>query len=74
MPLELDVSSVDTPFEEPIADEFSTSLFAPQSYTTTLRVMALDSDTPDASELKEGIYIAKITSLNGTKTVKLVKN
>ena len=28
----------------------------------------------DASELKEGIYIAKITSLNGTKTVKLVKN
>lgn len=44
---------LDLPVDTPISDEFSTSVFAPQSYSTTLRVMALDSDAPDASELKE---------------------
>ena len=28
----------------------------------------------DASALKDGIYLAKITSVNGTRTIKLVKN
>lgn len=42
---------VDLPIEEPVGDALSTSILAPQNHTTTLRVMSLDSETPDASEL-----------------------
>ncbi|WP_299124901.1 T9SS type A sorting domain-containing protein [uncultured Winogradskyella sp.] len=42
------------------------------------RVLALQPNlsefTINASELNDGIYLAKITTANGTKTVKLVKN
>jgi len=51
VPVDGEAPVVGAPMVEPVADEFSTSFFAPQSYTTTLRVMALDSETPDASEL-----------------------
>ena len=41
---------VPLPAEEPIPDAPASSIIAPQSYTTNLRIMSLDAETPDASE------------------------
>lgn len=42
---------VDLPIEEPVGDQAASSFYAPPSYETVLRIMALDSATPDSSEL-----------------------